>query len=686
MKKLAVVVLMMFASCSIYAQKVITLGSLLDEMIDVEEGARMPALDYKCLQSSSYDRRSVSPSQPGWFANDDGYGVVRVDTTANGLERVMLDTDGPGVVTRFWITAIDKKGVIRIYFDNEANPSVVIPAYDLMRIGIDGMEGGLLLPHTSYEKDGKGGSTMFLPMPYQKHCKVTFTYEDDTNLSPRYFQLNYRRYPKGTKVETFSLTKIAGYKDKIARVNHVLQHPELSESFSSSTSVFRLPSLSESVVRLPQGEQGVYELQFALSDIEPEQMEQAMRDVLVSMSFDGKQTVSDIPVSDLACAGMGAPAMRSFYTESFGRGMVIMRWFMPYRKSAEITLRNSSAQHVSVSVTTKTKPIKWDKRMLYFHASWRQQLGTPITTFDVSDEKAIDWNVADIKGRGVLKADMLTLYNYTKAWYGEGDEKIYVDGETFPSHFGTGTEDYYNCSWAPVVVFQTPFGGAPREDIACSLGYNTFFRTRHLDGIPFNKGLKFDLEMLGWQNGKADVAATTIWYGTAESECVRHTPHDAEYQLPPVPADPANWHLEGAIEIEDLELTEKPEGIATERQMMLSWPEYDWSGSRQFFCINGKPGQSFSFEIPAEGIEGEHELLLYATKAPDYGIVDFSIDGSTPVRFNGYNNKVELAGPLSLGRHAPKNGKYRLTITINGTDEKSVGARYMWGLDCVIIK
>lgn len=686
MRKLAIAVLLVFASGSIMAQKTVNLGTLLDEMVNVEEGARMPSLDYRCLLSSSYDRRSVSPDQPMWFANDDGYGVMRVDTTANGLERVMLDEDGPGVITRFWITAIDKKGIIRIYFDNEATPSVVIPAYDLMRIGIDGMEGGLLLPHTSYEKDGKGGSTLFLPMPYQKHCKVTYTYEDDANPSPRYYQLNYRCYPKGTKVETFSLANAAKYKAKIESVNRILQAPELPESLSSLTTVLQIQPRLRGVVQLPQGEQGVYELQFALNDIEPEQMEQAMRDVLVSMSFDGIQTVSDIPVSDLACAGMGAPEMRSFYSESDGRGMVIMRWFMPYKKSAEISLRNSSSRPVSLSVTTKTKPIKWDERMLYFHASWRQQLGTPITTFDVSDERAIDWNVADIKGRGVLKADMLTLYNYTKAWYGEGDEKIYVDGESFPSHFGTGTEDYYNCSWAPVVVFNTPFGGAPREDIACSLGYNTFFRTRHLDGIPFHKGLKFDIEMLGWQNGKADVAATTIWYGTLESECIRHTPHNAEYQLPPVPADPANWHMEGAIEIEDLDLVESPEGIATERQMMLSWPEYDWSGSRQFFCINGKPGQSFSFEIPAEGIEGEHELQLYATKAPDYGIVSLSINDETPVLFNGYNDKVELAGPLSLGKHAPQNGRYLLTITINGTDEKSVGARYMWGLDCVIIK
>ena len=86
--------------------------------------------------------------------------------------------------------------------------------------------------------------------------------------------------------------------------------------------------------------------------------------------------------------------------------------------------------------------------------------------------------------------------------------KIWVDDDVFPSHFGTGTEDYYNSSWAPVVIFQTPFGGAPRADQASSHGYNTFFRTRNLDGIPFSSLLRFDIELLSWVRGTVDYATT----------------------------------------------------------------------------------------------------------------------------------------------------------------------------------
>lgn len=32
-------------------------------------------------------------------------------------------------------------------------------------------------------------------------------------------------------------------------------------------------------------------------------------------------------------------------------------------------------------------------------------------------------------------------------WWGEGDEKFFVDGEKFPSSFGTGSEDYIGYAW-----------------------------------------------------------------------------------------------------------------------------------------------------------------------------------------------------------------------------------------------
>jgi hypothetical protein len=108
--------------------------------------------------------------------------------------------------------------------------------------------------------------------------------------------------------------------------------------------------------------------------------------------------------------------------------------------------------------------------------------------------------------------DTYSVYNLMHAWYGEGDQKFWIDGDTFPSEFGTGTEDYYNTSWAPVVIYQTPFANATRADNADSFGQNTFTRTRNLDRIPFTQSLNYTIEMLGWQNGFINASAVTYWY------------------------------------------------------------------------------------------------------------------------------------------------------------------------------
>ena len=95
----------------------ITFSSLLDEMIDYEEAARYPVISFSCRQESSYDRRSVHPDSVGWFANNDGFGIIRVDTLNGRKENVLFDQDGPGVITRFWLTTMDKRGTMRFYFN-----------------------------------------------------------------------------------------------------------------------------------------------------------------------------------------------------------------------------------------------------------------------------------------------------------------------------------------------------------------------------------------------------------------------------------------------------------------------------------------------------------------------------------------------------------------------------------------
>lgn len=673
---------MILVSCTKEKAQV-TLESLLDEMVSVEESARYPVIPYRSLQVSSYDRTSIAPDSCGWFANNDGFGIVRTDTVDGRQERVMFDEQGPGAITRIWITTVDKRGTWRFYFNDEDTPGWVISGYDLMKFGIPQLGRGLLQPHTSYTPDGKGGSTLFLPLPFSKSCKITFEDEAGIAATPKYYHINYRKYQDGTSVETFSKAVAARAGKRIGEVDTMLLCPSVRTDLHRSSQQQSLQPGDSLHFDLPEGENAVYEVSFQANEVDSAQYAQLMRNLIFKASFDGVSTVW-VPLSDYSGGGMGAPAVESWFLSADGQGKVVSRWLMPYKKGACLSIQNISDLPVDFSMEVTTGPLQWDERSLYFHASWRQQCQLPVYDRPDEDRNCMEWNFATLTGCGVYKGDVLTLYNHSPAWYGEGDEKIWVDGEDFPSHFGTGTEDYYNSSWAPVIIFQTPFGGAPRADQPSSHGYNTFFRTRNLDGIPFTSRLKFDIELLSWIKGTVDYATTVYWYGDIDAEATGTSGLDeARKILLPIPQDLAKYKRENSIEFEELTPANVSPSIRFDKQSMVAFTDGKWSGGTQLLCTGGKPGDYVEFEF--DQLENNtYQISIYATKAADYGTITFSVNGKdTQVMFDGYDNEVNLSDPLNLGSFVPDNERIILRVTLSGSNPKSVGERYLFGLDCI---
>ena len=659
----------------------VTFSSLLEEMVDYEEAARFPALPFSCRQESSYDRRSIHPDSAGWFANNDGFGIIRVDTVNGRKENVLFDQDGPGVITRFWLTTMDKRGVMRFYFNHAKDAQWEIPAYDLLRTGLPiGRE--FAQEHPNYTPDGKGGNTLFLPIPYSDGCKVTFELPDSIEPSPKYYGINYRRYPVGTKVETFSVEVVEKNRDKILYVDSLLQHYPSYEKGTLLTESQELASKDSLSVVLPEGTNAVRLLSVNIQ-VDSAHYEQAMREQIIKMDFDGVETVL-VPLSDFSGAGMGARKSDSWYVSADGKGQVVSRWVMPYQKNAVFTLVNLSSIAVKAAVEIRVDSWQWDERSLYFHTSWKQEKGIHVEADPDNDAACIDWNFATLNGRGVYKGDVLSLFNHTLAWYGEGDEKIWVDDDVFPSHFGTGTEDYYNSSWAPVVIFQTPFGGAPRADQASSHGYNTFFRTRNLDGIPFSSLLRFDIELLSWVRGTVDYATTVYWYGDMGAKAVDTSGlEEAAQDLLPVPGDLSKYRRENSIEFEETTPIASSPSIHFDKQSMLGFVDGQWSGGTQLLCIGGKPGDSVEFEFN-QLEDCPYQLVVYATKAPDYGIVSFSVNGQdTHIQGDGYDTKVTLSDPISLGCYSPVRGALTLKISLSGANPKAVEEKNLFGLDAI---
>ncbi|MDR1122361.1 MAG: DUF2961 domain-containing protein, partial [Dysgonamonadaceae bacterium] len=527
----------------------LSLSSLLDEMVSFESAALYP--DYICRQQSSYDRRSVSPGNANWFANDDGGGFIRTETNGGRTEKVLFEDAGPGAITRIWMTTVDRRGTLRFYFDGNTDAGWTIPAYDMLQAGL-GLGVGLCQPHINNETGGKGGSSFFFPVTYAQACKVTLEEPSPTFSTPRYHQFNYRKYPDGTSIEPFSTAVVAALSDKIQAVNQALLQPPVFDGGNLTRISGQLTGGDSMSVSLPSGTKMIRTLQISVSGYDRESYPQLMRELVLKAVFDGKQTVWT-PLGDFSGGGMGAPPVESWYISSDGEGNMVSRWAMPYQNDGQISIVNYSGQEVELELKVNTDDYSWQPRSLYFHASWRQQTGIPLTKWDKGTDY-LDWNFATLNGKGVYRGDVLTLFNHSPRWYGEGDEKIFVDNEAFPSHFGTGTEDYYNCSWAPVTPFQTPFGGAPRADAESSNGYNTFFRTRNLDAIPFADRLKFDIEMLSWEPGVADYATTVYWYGDENAEAAGTSGvEEATRELPPNPPTAFDYIIPNSFEFEELE-------------------------------------------------------------------------------------------------------------------------------------
>ena len=498
------------ASCSGYAE--VTMETLLDEMVSRDAVTYFPEHFWSQRQASSYDRRSVSPDSSGWFANRDWTGCERLDTIAGRIEKVMMEWNGPGAIDRIWMTTKGKRGTMRFYFDGADEPGITVPAYDMKRFPLDVPE-ALSLTHTHYEEsiDGVGGNTFFLPIPFAKGCRVTFEEETPDADSPRYFHINWRAYEPGTKVRTYTQAEAERLLPKMREVSDILLHPADAAGDGLTASGELAPG-GRLELKLPEGPAAIRGINVEVSGSAG--YSQAMESLRLNGFFDGARCI-DAVLSEFFGAGFGAPDVDGWWL-AHHQGKAACRWVMPYREGGEILITNEGKDTVSVDMYVTPGNYDWTRNSMYFHCSGHYEDGIPESNqYDSNDN--LDWNFTTINGRGVYCGDLLSLYNHCIDWYGEGDEKIWIDDDRFPSHFGTGTEDYYNCSWAPVVPFLTPYGGAPRADELSSHGYNAYLRTRNLDVIPFIKRFRYDIEMLSWNPGTVDYHTVSFWYGDTDT-------------------------------------------------------------------------------------------------------------------------------------------------------------------------
>ncbi len=645
----------------------VTFESLVRQMTDLGELAEFPDPAFTCRQFSSYDRKSTDPAvltDENWFANGDAGKHLRAEKRGGESEWVMMDAEGPGAIVRIWSANPNNAGIFRVYLDGATEPVIEMPATEML--GGDGP-----MPFIKPISGTRSrGWNCYLPIPYAKHCKVT------ASEPGFYYQVNYRTY-------TDRFARVESYTPELAE-----EHASLIRSAASrlaQPSMPSLPGLSQRhVVDMDLGPEGVQEISMKSEDggavyrlalkVDADDIVAALRGCVLEIEFDDEGLCVQTPLGDFFGAAPGLNPYESLPSGVHGSGTMYSHWVMPYEAQAVVRVRNCTPDPVAVRGMVVTASRRWSRRSLYFHATWRAE--EPIST-----RPRQDWTYLEASGKGRFVGDMLHVTNPVKHWWGEGDEKIYVDGETFPSHFGTGTEDYYGYAWCCNEPFIHAYHNQPRCDGPGNYGQTCVNRFHVIDTIPFKESFKFDMEVWHWFECEIAMATTSYWYARpgAKSTATAIDPESLEVVVPPPLPEPKR--VEGALEGETMKVVSVQGGNA-QVQESFAW---EWSGAKQLWWIDAKPGQTLTLSFPVEQA-GAYEILAVFTKAADYGIVEISVnDRVVGEPIDLYNNGVVPTPEISLGVFDLEKGGNLFKVKIAGANDKAI-ARHMFGLDYLMLK
>lgn len=650
---LFVIAALLINLCSIHAQEQVSMQSLLRKMVDRKQLVEYPeSIPYKAMQASSYNRASVSPDQPGWFADSDGVFCIRTEKNREGeTEWVLMEDKGPGVITKIWAVCFyygldDTTGAnLKIYLDGEEEPTINCNFFEFVK--------GESFVKPPFAMETRRAGNSYLPIPYAKSCKVTMDKKVFYNI------ISYRSYPQGTSVRTFSMDEYNQSQVLIDSVGHVLErgvYGDLASTKNTEAYSFHktLRPQEKETLLIRKKQKAIEQLVFQL---DAEDFDQALRSTVLKISFDGEQTVWT-PLGDFFNIGVGLKTYQMWERAVQEDGTMICRWIMPYQHIAELEIENMGKQDIQMSVTAKVMPYTWNDRSMYFHSSWRMDDPTP-------GFPLFDYNLVNVKGKGIYVGDQFTVLNPEEGWWGEGDEKVYVDEDTFPSLFGTGTEDYYG--WAGGVVpnledeFYTPFLSNVRVAAPNSMGYNTCTRTRVLDAIPFNRQLDFNIESSGSNRTSwfhLQYAVNTYWYAKPGATCNRKPlPEMASRKIMTLQELQAynekckadRYIYPGAIEAENLETYQSGDAVRPVEKMDV-WGELSNGEAKCYqFTQEGKP-----VNVRLTELFNDMPLKVCLITGNACGEFDILVNG-TLVRTVNLLSEHSAVTTIDLGVHKPVN-------------------------------
>lgn len=645
-----------------------TYVDLVNRLIDLEHLATLPQPGEKGLLASSYDRRSRYDAATGeyleWDANGDNNGRVGEE----GGKLVLADLKGPGCVWRIW-SAEPRQGHMRIYLDGSPTPVLDLPFKDLFTATHAPFNRTSLVYRTPAVPGGGAGCNSYVPIPFQKSCRIVA--DGDWG---QYYQFTYSVFPAGTQVPTFRPDLSPQENAALDRVDQFLKNqlgsdpsPRRRGEKTLTATIDATPGKTLPVAEI-SGRRAITALRISLPpapNSDPE-LRVFLRQTILQIAWDDETNPSVcVPLGDFFATTPGAHPLKSLPVTVSTQTLAAF-WYMPFAKNARISIRNDGAASLPLTFSITHAPLSQSVRTLgRFHAKWHRDLFPP-----KEKGRAIDWTLLKTQGRGRYCGAMLHVWNPRGGWWGEGDEKFFVDGEKFPSCFGTGAEDYFGYAWCNAAPFQAPFHNQPYADKQ-NVGNICVSRWQIADNVPFQSSFDGSIEKYYPNDRPCLFASTVYWYLSADGTDP-YTAEALDHRRDYFPLK-APRQVAGAIEAEDLPIVRRTGGNTDRQYMAIDYGAGRWSGDAQLVWTWAKPGARLTFLVPVAK-SGKYDLTVALTRAKDFGTIQFALDGrkiGQPVDL--YNPEVTPLPPFSIATPDLSAGSHELTMELVGSNKKAEG-------------
>jgi hypothetical protein len=678
------------------AQESITTATLLDEMVDMVRLGQFPEPAFRTVQFSSYDRRSSVPGGPDWFANSDGFGQEPIPNFEEVLEApndqgvgryLICDVQGAGALVRTWSAAIE--GTLRVHLDDADEPLFEGPAQEFLQRGMQGLlvENGLT--EAEYLGSFRQRDACYFPIPFSSRCRIEWSGD------PRkihFYEVQVRQYAHGTQVVGLKKANVPQYVPAARRVAKVLQDPLRHWAYRSDRDAVPVD------VRIPAGNiaegpalEGPQAIERVTLKVAAENLDLALRQTILQMQFDehGSSQVQ-CPIGDFFGAAPGINPYNAVPFTVEPDGTMTCRFVMPFARKCRIRFDNRGAQEVTVTGSVLPLPWSWDPaRSMHFRARWR--VDHDLVARPGAGAQDLPFVVA--QGSGVYVGTAIMLLNPNSIptpygnWWGEGDEKIFVDDDARPSTFGTGSEDYFNYSWSSPDIFAYPYCGQPRNDGPANRGFVVNHRWHIMDALPFHKRLAFYMELYSHQETRNfSYARVGYHYGRPglTDDFVELTNEDVRgLRLPDNWQPLADFGARNSVFYQAEELVRTREHTSSQQGEL-------WSGGK---LLTWTP-QSAKEELPLEisvSDDGKYTLHVTAAQTPQATRVLASLDGQ-PLPFATEDGSLDLRTDFRVQLRdfvthelQLSKGTHRLTLRVaeDPTAPQAAGVQPTIGIDFI---